>query len=434
MSDTYKEKKYRNTISQKMLAIVIVPTIMLAAVTAMLGYNFTLEALSGELKNELRTAAVMTEININTLYPGDYELVGDEGLSLLKGGEDITTCYELVDIVGDETGLELSLIYSDTRILTTIRDKDGGRLVGTGIAKQVKDDLASSEESLFYKKTLIGRENYYSYYYPLINSDGQKLCTLEICSPYSPLAALAWRPIMVIVGLIVLVLIVLVVLVYIQTKTTGTATAKLMEFTKQAAGGNDAAQLDPAVLEREDELGAIGNSVLEMHRSLREMMDKDALTKLLNRRSANRMLDMVRNHYREGGKPYSVAIGDIDFFKKVNDTYGHDAGDLVLLTVSNILQKHLKSLGFVARWGGEEFLMVFDRMEIKEAEAKLWEILEEIRSAEIIYEGTVIKVTMSFGVVSAPDLTQDEIIKMADDNLYYAKERGRNRVVSVIPV
>ena len=430
MSDT---RSFKNVISQKLLAIVIIPTMLLAAAAAIIGYNLTLKALTKGLEGELSAVAAMTALNINTLHPGDYELVGEEGLSLLKGGEDITRSYELVDMVGDETGLEVSLIYKDTRILTTITDKSGTRIVGTGIAEQVEQKLEETDGGIFYEKTLIGRENFLSYYYPLTNSDGKHVGALEICSPYLPLSTLAWRPAMVITAMIILVMVVLIVLIYNHSKDSGSATLKLLKFTQQAAKGNDAVELDPSVLTRDDELGSIGNSVLEMHRALRDMMDKDALTKLFNRRSANRKLDLIRSHYVNGGKSYSVAIGDIDFFKKVNDTYGHDAGDLVLITVSDILQKHLKNLGFVARWGGEEFLLVFDKMDVKEAETKLWSILEELRATEIAYENLIIKVTMSFGVVCAPDLDQDEIIKLADENLYYAKESGRNRVISMIP-
>ena len=430
MSDT---RSFKNVISQKLLAIVIIPTMLLAAAAAIIGYNLTLKALTKGLEGELSAVAAMTALNINTLHPGDYELVGEEGLSLLKGGEDITRSYELVDMVGDETGLEVSLIYKDTRILTTITDKSGTRIVGTGIAEQVEQKLEETDGGIFYERTLIGKENFLSYYYPLTNSDGKHVGALEICSPYLPLSTLAWRPAMVITAMIILVMVVLIVLIYNYSKDSGSATLKLLKFTQQAAKGNDAVELDPSVLTRDDELGSIGNSVLEMHRALRDMMDKDALTKLFNRRSANRKLDLIRSHYVNGGKSYSVAIGDIDFFKKVNDTYGHDAGDLVLVTVSDILQKHLKNLGFVARWGGEEFLLVFDKMDVKEAETKLWSILEELRATEIAYENLIIKVTMSFGVVCAPDLDQDEIIKLADENLYYAKESGRNRVISMIP-
>ena len=107
MSDT---RSFKNVISQKLLAIVIIPTMLLAAAAAIIGYNLTLKALTKGLEGELSAVAAMTALNINTLHPGDYELVGEEGLSLLKGGEDITRNYELVDMVGDETGLEVSLI------------------------------------------------------------------------------------------------------------------------------------------------------------------------------------------------------------------------------------------------------------------------------------------------------------------------------------
>ena len=419
--------------AQRLLIMVILPMLLLAGATAIIGYNLTLSSLSKNLKNELKNTAAMTAYTIDTLVPGDYSLVGEEGLSLMKGDTDITRRYDLVDEANALTGLEISVIYHDTRILTTICDKERVRIVGTGIAAQVEDKLAQAPDGVFFTKTLINYENYFSYYYPLYNSDDTLVGAIEICSPYKPLSRNAWSTILIIIAMIIFVTILLTVHIYHYNRSLEQAIEKLMNFTKQAAKGNDSAELDQSLLTRDDELGTIGASVLEMHRSLRDMMDKDPLTKLFNRRSANRKLDLIRSHYSEGGRSYSVAIGDIDFFKKVNDTYGHDAGDMVLVTVADILQKHLKPLGFVARWGGEEFLMVFDKMEIKEAEAELWKILEELRATEIEYENMIIRVTMSFGVVCAPELTQDEIIKLADENLYYAKESGRNRVISYIP-
>ncbi len=426
------DSSVKNGISQKLLVIVILPMILLSGAAAIIGYNLTFHSLSRGLMSDLKTTASMTELTINTLVPGDYSLVGDESLSLMKGDENITMRYELVDDPKNATGLELSIIYRDTRILTTIKNSEGVRIVGTGIADQVKAKVNTSPEGLFYSKTLIGRDSYFSYYHPLYNSDGSFIGALEICSPYGPVSALAWRTVIIITVMIILVMVLLIVLIYRHNKSTNDAIEKLLTFTKQASEGNDSAQLDQSVLSRDDELGAIGSSVLDMHRSLRDMMDKDALTKLFNRRSANRKLELIRSHYQKDGKPFSVSIGDIDFFKKINDTYGHDAGDMVLITVANILQKHMKSLGFVARWGGEEFLLVFDKLGGSEAEKYLWRILEELRATEVEYDGTIIKVTMSFGVVCAPDLTQDEMIRFADDKLYCAKESGRNRVVSVI--
>ena len=93
----------------------------------------------------------------------------------------------------------------------------------------------------------------------------------------------------------------------------------------------------------------------------------------------------------------------------------------------------MKNYGFVARWGGEEFLMVFDRTSLLMAENSLWGLLDKIRAAEIRYDNYVIKVTMSYGVSEWDrEKSVDDLIRDADDKLYYAKNNGRNRVVSKI--
>ena len=93
----------------------------------------------------------------------------------------------------------------------------------------------------------------------------------------------------------------------------------------------------------------------------------------------------------------------------------------------------MKNIGFVARWGGEEFLMVFDRTSLIMAENSLWSLLEKIRALKIRYDNYIIDVTMSFGV-SEWDKKQsvDDLIKSADDKLYTAKNSGRNRVISAV--
>ena len=427
------DNRSKNVMSQKLLVIVILPMLLLAAACTLIGYKLTLRSLETAKKEELKSTAVMAETVIDTLIPGDYRLEEDNGAYLLfKGDEDITQSYDLVDRINDMTGLEASLIYEDTRILTTVYNRNKVRYVGSGIYDKVVDHMKSTEEDSF-STTLIGTEKYYAYYHPLFNSDGTYAGAIELCSHYSSISGLAWTPIIFIAVLILVVMAVLMVLILNHNKGVETSIGKLLDFTKKASSGNDAAELDVSVLRRGDEIGGVAASVLEMHRSLRDMMDKDALTKLYNRRSANRKLDLIRSHFVNDGAPYSVAIGDIDFFKKVNDTYGHDAGDLILITVSNILQKHMKPLGFVARWGGEEFLLVFDKLGIEEAEKKLWEILEEIRATEVEYNDLTIMVTMSFGVACQPELPQDDLLKIADERLYYAKESGRNKVVSFIP-
>lgn len=428
-------RKKKST-SQKLLAIVIIPMLLLAIVCGAFCYYLTSHSLFAQKEAELSSVAALTALEIDTEYPGDYSLDGDKSIRLFKGDTDITEKYELVDRISELTKLEVSLIYSDTRILTTLPDVTGSgrmRATGLGVASQVVSALKSTNSGLFYKNTKINKTVCFSYYYPLENMDGQRIGAIEVCSPYSTISPLIIKTTLPVVIAILLLMALLVVLVRRYGASNNAAIGKLLAFTKDAASGNDSASLDMSIMKQNDEFGEIAGSVLEMHRSLRDMMDKDALTKLYNRRSASRKLDRIRSHYTTNGATYSVSIGDIDFFKRVNDTYGHDAGDAVLQTVATILQKHMKDHGFVARWGGEEFLLVFDRTELASAVTKLETILKEVRELSLEYEGRIIKVTMSFGVACKPEATQDELVKLADECLYYAKEHGRNRIVSELP-
>ena len=130
------------------------------------------------------------------------------------------------------------------------------------------------------------------------------------------------------------------------------------------------------------------------------------------------------------GTPFAIAIGDIDFFKKVNDTYGHSCGDLVLKSVSDILRGHMNSIGFVARWGGEEFLFVFDHLDAQQAQKSLQDLLTKIRELEIPYQDQVIRVTMTFGLVAGDERDQDTLLCLADNKLYEGKTGGRDRVIA----
>jgi len=121
---------------------------------------------------------------------------------------------------------------------------------------------------------------------------------------------------------------------------------------------------------------------------------------------------------------------DIDFFKKVNDTYGHDAGDIVLKHVAATLNYSVKGIGFCARTGGEEFLIVMDGFGAAQAKRVAERILDRIRGMVIEYGDDLIPITMTFGVVQAmPGVSTEELIKEADNKLYIGKENGRNQVV-----
>jgi len=154
----------------------------------------------------------------------------------------------------------------------------------------------------------------------------------------------------------------------------------------------------------------------------------DALTGLYNRYAINNFFEQRTDESKRYNKSLSVIFCDIDFFKKINDTYGHDIGDYVLKGIAKILKKHLRSSDISVRWGGEEFLIFLPETPLSEA-IKISQKLRKLIETSLF--SSVKTVTCSFGVT---ELREDDdtntLLKRVDELLYKAKENGRNRVES----
>lgn len=164
---------------------------------------------------------------------------------------------------------------------------------------------------------------------------------------------------------------------------------------------------------------------------LHKLASLDPLTGLLNRRSMKAFLEKSEKECRNGIiENLSIAIGDIDFFKKVNDTYGHECGDQVLKKLADIFRESVAGRGTISRWGGEEFLFVFSNINGDEALIILDEMRKRLKRTEIPYNDEIVKVTMTFGL-SEFDFQRgiDFSINEADTKLYQGKESGRNKIV-----
>lgn len=128
--------------------------------------------------------------------------------------------------------------------------------------------------------------------------------------------------------------------------------------------------------------------------------------------------------------PVSMYICDIDFFKKVNDTYGHNAGDAVLKHVADLFKCSTRACDGIYRWGGEEFIAIMPNTELEEAAMAAERMRSNVEASVCKFEDLEIKVTMSFGVSQlSPVKSIEENIKAADEKLYEAKSTGRNRVI-----
>ncbi len=165
-------------------------------------------------------------------------------------------------------------------------------------------------------------------------------------------------------------------------------------------------------------------------REFREEANTDALTKLLNRRTFDEVIGRAIALFEQKNIPISLIMMDIDHFKKLNDTYGHAAGDVVLREFSNILKRNVRLEDSVFRYGGEEFAMVAHGDTLEDIQALVERILKEVITTQVVYEDKKIKFTFSAGIERMqPGITEQQLIKRADAALYYAKNNGRSRVV-----
>ena len=176
---------------------------------------------------------------------------------------------------------------------------------------------------------------------------------------------------------------------------------------------------------------AISIAEAQAHAQVEKLAVTDGLTGVFNhRRFQERLLEEVIRFGRHPD-PFSLLMIDIDYFKRINDTYGHPAGDAVIKMIAKVLVKQVRKLDVVARYGGEEFVIMLLKTDARQAFQMAERIRKAVESSPIRWQGGKISVTISVGVASQPEDTsrRDELIAFADRALYAAKRTGRNRSV-----
>lgn len=424
------DKNKRGKLYYSFQAISMIPLLLYGIVVIIFSSVTFQKGMHQQVAEELKNVACLANVLLDTAYPGDYTMTDDSTLSFYKGGVNLIDNYQLIDTIGERINMDVTLFYRDTRILTTIKNSEGERIVGTQAPEQILTDVLDHGKPCFYDNVSIRGTSYFSYYTPLYNSDGQIVGILFVGKPADEVNRQVNKALspMVIIGLLILLFACLFSVYYAGTFLK--ALYGLKSFFAKVATGNLTEQLDPAVLEREDELTELGRSALSMQQSLRSLVERDTLTELYNRRSGGHHLTASVEKAKSQNMPFTLVIGDIDFFKKVNDTYGHQCGDLVLKSISQMLRKHMRDKGYAIRWGGEEFLLVYENSTLEEAHKSLSALLEEIRSTSIISDDNQIHVTMTFGMVCDPARDLKELLRVADDRLYFGKNHGRNQIVA----
>ncbi len=181
------------------------------------------------------------------------------------------------------------------------------------------------------------------------------------------------------------------------------------------------------------EVVVLENKVKVLERELAQSKlknTKDFLTNTLNRRTYEEEIKKFENEYNRRDQNYAIIFFDIDHFKKVNDTYGHECGDIILKTFASLLLKLTRDIDIVARYGGEEFVVALHYNDKSELEKYITRIKNVITKNKFIYKDNKLKITFSAGVqIRSENNSADETITKADKLLYKAKETGRNKVI-----
>lgn len=424
MKTTQKKKSLKSTWIQ----IAVVPTLVLGIALTLLSANSLVQGMTKELSESLSVAAHSLYNTYSLVAPGDY--VMEDG-KLKKGDTVLSGDYRIVDALKESYNMEMTLFYGNERVLTTIMDEASNRVIGTQADPEAARWVLEKNREYFVRNIRINGVDYFGYYIPVLNKDNTVVGMAFAGKTSESVMNSVYTSVIRSVLISVMIVFVALITCLVSSQHIIESLHLIMEYLEHLAKTDFSQKMSDKVLKRNDEIGDMGRHAAVVQQSLKELITSDPLTKLSNRRACGTFLEKkiaLCEKYQEN--KICVAIADIDYFKKINDRYGHECGDIVLVTVADVFRKYFRESGLVARWGGEEFLFVFEKP-LAEAQNDMQALLNEIRSIDFEYEGKSFKVTLTAGMNgNIIGHNFDQIIKQADDMLYEGKEGGRDRIVT----
>lgn len=419
----------KTLIGRWILLLSIVPILVMGISVILLSSNSIMTTKINDTRSHLNGSANELKFAYELKYGQNAEIriIDDK---IFMGGKDITEDYSIVDEFKKYNNSEYTVFYKDTRILTTIVDENKHRIINT-TATDIWDNYASNGLEYFDEDVTINNIKYFGYYIPFYNEnnevDGMFFAGIPAKDIYNDIRII--RTVSIVICSILCCAAIIASIVV--SSHFAELQNKVLVYLREITNGKYDHKLEKKYTDRNDEYGVIFQGLEKLNSSIRTLILCDTLTELYNRRAAMNYLDTyVANANKLKAEDFTLTICDIDFFKKVNDTYGHNCGDMVLKMVSNVMKEIKEEEGFVSRWGGEEFLVVLKK-DKEQALERIKEIADKIRNSEVEYDGKTVKVTMTFGVTDyiAPE-SIDLTISRADRLLYNGKETGRNKIVS----
>ncbi|MBO4395630.1 MAG: diguanylate cyclase [Eubacterium sp.] len=416
-----EQPQKRHSIVFTMLRIGVIPILLLGIGLTVYSQFSVREGMDYEVERALSGVAHNLLSTYNALDGGEFSF--EDGV-LKKGETNITSDYRILDDIKTDTGNDVTIYYGSKRRLTTIVNSDGERLTGTEAPDGVIENVYGRGEEYFSTDVDIAGTPYYGYYVPIQNDNGDIVGMSFAGKPVS--SVMLSTNYMIIGNILISIFVILLAgfIMYLSSSKMVGAIQHIKKFLGKLAGGDFTQKMSDEVLNRKDELAQMGEYAVHVEIALDDMISRDPLTKLLNRRAT-----MVRVENTWEDCNFAIAMGDIDWFKGVNDNYGHDMGDEVLKFVAGELKDELEKSGFVARWGGEEFLIGFDGTQ-EDLVDHLKAVTGRIRAKVFDTGEKTFSVTMTMGVtIKQPGEEFEEVMNRADGLLYEGKRGGRNQIV-----
>jgi len=420
-----KEKK-KTSIKISIISVIAIPILLLLLVLIFVCRRSVTEGMELEIKDDLASCARNTVDIISLAYPGEIQCKGD---AFYIGGVDLTNDFTIVNHIKENTGNDITIFYGSKRMLTTLVGADGKELVNTEIDDQNIINTISMGNEYYSNCVKIDGQKYYGYYVPLYN--GKTVCGMVFAGVSNDSVKTEERTI--VTKILIVFGLALFLILFISTFYANGLVKRLRaiaDYMDGLAESNTNNSVLKDVFEKNDEIADMGRDAEEIGKRLNALIYNDPLTTLFNRRAGRMEIEKsIDEAEMKNARKVTIALGDIDFFKKVNDQYGHDMGDEVLKKVSAIMKAHVGKQGAPIRWGGEEFLIVLNR-DLDTSLEILNSMLDEIRATEFYAGEKTFKTTMTFGVTPYHNKeTMDEIVKRADELLYEGKTNGRNQIV-----
>ncbi len=397
------KNKRKTSILTIPLFLIFIPTIILSFVFSFVSTRNIYVGNMESKKSELQTACYF--------FLEDY----------YENGESPNYRDHLL-FFSESTGNEYSIIIGKDVVLTTIENADLANNKQT-INDTIYSNVILNNSEYFLPRLLMEGKEYCCYYMPIIKDNAVIGCvfagrTLEFMDAQMRsiiilINAGAWST-------TIAAAVIAWVILGKMKKDLGSAVTYLHGISDGILN-ND---IDEKLLTRRDEIGDVGKSAKTMKESIETLINYDMLTGLLNRRACQECM----SKHKDEANSFYVALGDLDGFKKVNDTYGHLKGDEVLKSVSKVFKELTDGKGVASRWGGEEFVFAFYDMEESEIVDLLNEIIARVRIIKFESCGEAFNITISIGLEKYTD-SIDKVILGADRKMYKAKDRGGDTLV-----